>query len=227
MRSTHAVALPAVDDPQARAPGTTSSAPRAASAAAGASPGAPSASTSPKRWPRSAPPTAHPPPSRSYAMKTIADLIAEQGFFAGLGPGQPRVRRGLRRATSISRPATGSSPRGRPGATPSTSCAAAASPSSSSCRAGGGVDHRHPERRRRAGLVVALRAVPLAVRRRGARGRGRASAFDGACLRSKCDADPRLGYMLMQRLRPGDAGAAPVPSACGLLDVYGRLATRR
>ena len=28
----------------------------------------------------------------------------------------------------------------------------------------------------------------------------RATAFDGACLRAKCDADPVLGYDLMKRL---------------------------
>ena len=48
-----ALALPAMDDPQARALVSTSSAPRAASAAAAASPGALSASTSPRRRRRS------------------------------------------------------------------------------------------------------------------------------------------------------------------------------
>jgi CRP-like cAMP-binding protein len=28
----------------------------------------------------------------------------------------------------------------------------------------------------------------------------RATAFDGACLRKKCDADPAMGYELMKRL---------------------------
>lgn len=48
----------------------------------------------------------------------------------------------------------------------------------------------------------------------------RATAFDGACLRTKCDADPALGYELMKRL------AYQVSHRLGaarrqLLDVYG------
>ena len=53
-----------------------------------------------------------------------------------------------------------------------------------------------------------------------AQGDVRATAFDGACLRSKCDADPTLGYELMKRL------ARLVSSRLDatrrqLLDVYG------
>ena len=48
----------------------------------------------------------------------------------------------------------------------------------------------------------------------------RATAFDAVCLRTKCDADPTLGYELMKRL------ARPISSRLAsarrqLLDVYG------
>ena len=46
-------------------------------------------------------------------------------------------------------------------------------------------------------------------------------AFDGACLRGKCDADPRLGYALMQRVSHemfDELRAARVR----LADLYGR-----
>jgi CRP-like cAMP-binding protein len=48
----------------------------------------------------------------------------------------------------------------------------------------------------------------------------RATAFDGACLRTKCDANPALGYELMKRLArlvSGRLGA----TRRQLLDVYG------
>ncbi len=49
----------------------------------------------------------------------------------------------------------------------------------------------------------------------------RAVALDGACLRGKCDEDPRLGYELMQRFARvmGDRLRA---TRLQLLDVYGR-----
>ena len=55
---------------------------------------------------------------------------------------------------------------------------------------------------------MAVPALPLAVRR--ARGRGHAAsiAFDGACLRGKCEADHELGYQLMRRFA-AVAGRAP------------------
>jgi CRP-like cAMP-binding protein len=53
----------------------------------------------------------------------------------------------------------------------------------------------------------------------------RATAFDGACLRMKCDADPALGYDLMKRLahlvsRRLEAARRQV------LDVYGPVLTK-
>jgi hypothetical protein len=48
----------------------------------------------------------------------------------------------------------------------------------------------------------------------------RATAFDGACLRGKCDDDPRLGYELMRRF-----AAVMIDrlqwTRLQLLDVYG------
>ena len=61
-------------------------------------------------------------------------------------------------------------------------------------------------------LVVALPAVPLALRR--ARARARAGdGFDGACLRGKCEADPRLGYDADVALRAGADRAPAVDAA--------------
>ena len=48
-------------------------------------------------------------------------------------------------------------------------------------------------------LVVALPSLPLALRRARARRRSRATGFDGACLRGKCEDDRGLGYDLMSR----------------------------
>jgi CRP/FNR family transcriptional regulator, cyclic AMP receptor protein len=48
----------------------------------------------------------------------------------------------------------------------------------------------------------------------------RATAFDGACLRTKCDADPALGYDLMKRLARLVSGRLEAARR-QLLDVYG------
>ncbi len=48
----------------------------------------------------------------------------------------------------------------------------------------------------------------------------RATAFDGACLRAKCDADPALGYELMKRLARL-VSARLEGARRQLLDVYG------
>ena len=48
----------------------------------------------------------------------------------------------------------------------------------------------------------------------------RATAFDGACLRGKCDADPALGYELMKRFARVFSGRL-ASTRLRLLDVYG------
>jgi CRP-like cAMP-binding protein len=48
----------------------------------------------------------------------------------------------------------------------------------------------------------------------------RATAFDGACLRTKCDADPALGYELMKRLAQLVSQRLEAARR-QLLDVYG------
>ncbi len=48
----------------------------------------------------------------------------------------------------------------------------------------------------------------------------RATAFDGTCLRDKCDADPRLGYELMKRFA-GIVTARLQSARMQLLDLYG------
>ena len=48
----------------------------------------------------------------------------------------------------------------------------------------------------------------------------RATAFDGACLRTKCDADPALGYDLMKRLARLISSRLEAARR-QLLDVYG------
>ncbi len=51
-----------------------------------------------------------------------------------------------------------------------------------------------------------------------------AIAFDGVCLRGKCDADPALGYELLKRTA-GDMHARRFAALARLLDLYGT--TRR
>ena len=53
----------------------------------------------------------------------------------------------------------------------------------------------------------------------------RATAFDGACLRGKCDADPALGYELMKRVARLVSGRLEATRR-QLLDVYGPGPTR-
>jgi CRP-like cAMP-binding protein len=48
----------------------------------------------------------------------------------------------------------------------------------------------------------------------------RAIAFDGACIRTKCEADPKLGYELMKRFS-GIIGARLQATRLQLLDLYG------
>jgi CRP/FNR family transcriptional regulator, cyclic AMP receptor protein len=49
-------------------------------------------------------------------------------------------------------------------------------------------------------------------------------AFDGACLRGKCEEDPRLGYELMQRVSKVMNGRL-VAAQVRLLDLYGARGT--
>jgi hypothetical protein len=51
----------------------------------------------------------------------------------------------------------------------------------------------------------------------------RTIAFDGACLRGKCAADPALGYALMQRFTALLAERLQA-TRIRLLDVYGHVA---
>jgi CRP-like cAMP-binding protein len=53
----------------------------------------------------------------------------------------------------------------------------------------------------------------------------RATAFDGDCLRSKCDADPALGYDLMKRLARLVSSRLEATRR-QLLDVYGPAPTK-
>jgi CRP/FNR family transcriptional regulator, cyclic AMP receptor protein len=55
-------------------------------------------------------------------------------------------------------------------------------------------------------------------------GRVHAIEIDGACLRAKCDADPRLGYDLMQRFATL-ATRRLQATRLQILDVYGRAHT--
>jgi hypothetical protein len=48
----------------------------------------------------------------------------------------------------------------------------------------------------------------------------RATAFDGACIRAKCEADPRLGYELLKRFAQ-IIGQRLQATRLQLLDVYG------
>ena len=70
-----------------------------------------------------------------------------------------------------------------------------------------------PGRGRR--LVVALRRRTAGTSTRARSTLVRAIAFDGACLRGKCESDPALGYDLMSPLRAGDDRAAAVRRGSG------------
>ena len=48
----------------------------------------------------------------------------------------------------------------------------------------------------------------------------RATAFDGTCIRAKCDADPRLGYEILKRLAQ-IMEERLAETRLQLLDVYG------
>jgi CRP/FNR family transcriptional regulator, cyclic AMP receptor protein len=52
----------------------------------------------------------------------------------------------------------------------------------------------------------------------------RALVFDGACLRNKCDADPRLGYDLLKRVTQVMTERLEAATV-QLLDVYGGVST--
>jgi CRP-like cAMP-binding protein len=53
----------------------------------------------------------------------------------------------------------------------------------------------------------------------------RATSFDGACLRAKCDADPQLGYMLVSRFAQTLIERLQW-TRLRLLDVYGHVGPR-
>ena len=63
-------------------------------------------------------------------------------------------------------------------------------------------------RRRRARLVLAVPALPLALRRARPRRRREPSRSTARCLRGKCEADHELGYDTDAALRRGDAWSA-------------------
>ena len=69
-------------------------------------------------------------------------------------------------------------------------------------------------------LVVALPAIPLALRRAGARLWSARVVFDGACLRGKIDTDKVFGYELLNRFSPIMVERLQA-TRLQLLDVYG------
>ncbi len=74
-------------------------------------------------------------------------------------------------------------------------------------------------------MVLAVPALPLAVRRRAPSAPAPLVAFDGACLREKCDADHELGYQLMRRFA-ASAIERLQATRLQLLDVYANPAAR-
>ena len=75
-------------------------------------------------------------------------------------------------------------------------------------------------RRRRARLVLALPSRTGRSSTRARSSRSRAIAFDGACLRGKCEADHELGYELMRRFAAVITKRLQA-TRLRLLDVYG------
>ncbi len=67
---------------------------------------------------------------------------------------------------------------------------------------------------------MALSSLPLVLRRARDRAECSAIAFDGACLRGKCEADHDLGYELMRRFAQVIIERLQA-TRLRLLDVYG------
>ena len=171
---------------------------RAASAAGAASPGARSASTSPRSSPRSVRPTGR------WTMQTLDELVArEPGLRRASTADAARADRRLRLERRL-RGGRAALPRGRRRPTPSTSLRhgtrrarrryvpAAATSTIETLEAGRG-----------GRLVVALPAVPRGTSTRARSTTCGAIAFDGACLRGKCDDRPRARLRADAPLRAG------------------------
>ena len=139
---------------------------------------------------------AHPGERGGVPMQTIDTLLQDVPLFHGLTQEALELIAGCAR-TSASRRARCSSARAtRP--TPSTSSGTAASRSRRSCPPAG----RSRSRRSTPARSSAGRGSSRPTAGTSTRGRSalvRATAFDGACLRGKCETDPALGYDLMSR----------------------------
>ena len=152
-------------------------------------------------------------------MRSIAELIADSPAFAGLRAAPPRADRRLRRRTPASRPATPLFRAGEPAdrfflIRHGSVALELAVPQHEPLT----IETLHDGEVRR--LVVAVRAAPLGLRRARASRTRRAIAFDGACLRGKCDADHELGYQLMRRFAAVLVDRLQA-TRLQLLDVYG------
>ena len=160
--------------------------------------------------------------ARSGPMRTIDDLLAEVPAFAGMAPRAPRADRRAARATACSRTASTSLREGDPadaffvirdGARRARDLRPAARRAARSrrCTTATWSAGRGSSRRTGRSSTCARSATTHAI------------AFDGACLRGKCDADPVLGYDLMRRFAAGDRRAPAGERGCGCIDVYGHV----
>ena len=146
-------------------------------------------------------------------MRTIEELLGEVPALAGADARAPRRRSPAARRNQVFEPGERDHARGRAGGRVLRRSATGAVAIETDVPGRGAVTIETLARRRPARLVVAGAALPRRVRRARARRPTHVIAFDGACLRGKCDADPALGYDLLKllsaRVRRAPAGHAP------------------
>ena len=154
-------------------------------------------------------------------MRSIADLLREHPFFAGLDEATVRPARGLRAQRPLpGRRATSSTRASRP-----TGFFVAATRAGRARRARARAAGDRVVDTVEAGEVVGWSWLVPPYR-----WFFDARAVDGglggqrrrACLRAKCDEDPALGYALMQRVAAGDVPAAAVGPGAAARPVRGR-----
>ena len=153
-------------------------------------------------------------------MRTLTELLDEIPALRGAGAGAPRDDRRLRAQPRASTAASALLREGGPGRRVLRRCATGAVAIETEVPGRGRGDDRDAARGRPARLVVAGAAVPHRLRRARRSSTTHVLAFDGACLRGKCDADPALGYDLLKLLAAVFAERLQ-DTRLRLLDLYG------
>ena len=160
---------------------------------------------------------------REAAMETIETLLARRARSStGLTPEAARADRRLRLERALPR-GRAPVPRRRRGRHLLRRSGTAASRSRRSCRrAAPSRSRRSRPARSSAGRGSSRRTAGTSTRARSSL--VRATSFDGACLRGKCESDPQLGYDLMSRFAQVMIERLQW-TRLRLLDVYGYAGT--